>query len=338
MLSKLWFSILWIISEGKFSFRGLFIDWILVKRRNRIELTNYILGNLQTRQYTTPQRLDFLGWEQSEDMMNRVNSPEQRSIVNSKYGFKKAMYAAGVRVPEMYGYFAQKELDLEGHSRIETLQDLHDLIIERKLKKCVLKPTHSMHGVGFQIFVTGDPAGPRQINRETDPSTIFPEGMGWFMVEEFIQQHHELADINPNSLNTLRIWTFLDKSGSVETLGAFMRFSSNKTPVDNTSAGGICAKIDWAEGVISSPFFEVHSHLKRYTEHPLTGVRAHGRKIPFHKELQESVVRAAQAFPKVQLLALDFAIDEEGPVCIEGNHMGHYQGQFLIGQGFGKYA
>ncbi len=338
ILTKLWLSILWIVREKRFSFRGLFIDWILVKRRNRIELTNYVLGNLQTSRFTTSQRLDFLGWDQSEELMNRLNSPEQRKIVDNKYSFKQAMSAAGVRVAEVYGYFAHKTMNLQVPNRIETLQDLHDLLLERNLKRCVLKPTDSQHGDGFYLFVTGDPAGPRQINRKTDQSTLFTKDIDWFLIEAYVQQHQALADINPFSLNTLRIWTFLDKSGSVIILGGFMRFSSNKSPVDNTSAGGICAKINWDEGIICSPFFEVHSYLKRYTQHPLTGTRALGRKIPFHNELQESVIRAAQAFPGMGLLALDYAIDEEGPVCIEGNHMGHYQGQFLIGQGFGKYS
>ena len=51
---------------------------------------------------------------------------------------------------------------------------------------------------------------------------------GSYVFQHAIVQHDDINDIFPNSINTLRIETYLDKNNEVQILGGFMRFGSKK--------------------------------------------------------------------------------------------------------------
>src|SRR5699024_8121213 len=59
-----------------------------------------------------------------------------------------------------------------------------------------------------------------------------------YVIQPLVHQHEQLTALNRTSLNTIRILTFLNKTGGVEVKFAFVRFGIENSKVDNTSSGG----------------------------------------------------------------------------------------------------
>lgn len=147
----------------------------------------------------------------------------------------------------------------------------------------------------------------------------FMDNNGFDLAEEYIVQHPALMHLSPSAVNTIRIFTQLTASDTVEMLGCRLRISVNM-PVDNLAAGNLAAPVDTLTGVITGP--GIYSDITKPDEyvHPITGVNIIGFQIPFWKETIEMVTAAAKLHPQNRSIGWDIAITQEGPDLIEGNH------------------
>ncbi len=142
---------------------------------------------------------------------------------------------------------------------------------------------------------------------------------GYILFESFVDQHLVLNHINPKSVNTIRIVTFVNDQKQVEVWVAIIRFGWN-TSIDNFSNGGLSSNVNLYTGLIDNlakvrdPFTK-----ERYAHHPVTGNPITGVQVPFWKETIELVKRAASEVPGVRTVGWDIAITPTGPTLIEGN-------------------
>ncbi len=134
------------------------------------------------------------------------------------------------------------------------------------------------------------------------------------LVENYLVQHSEMSRIYPNSVNTMRMFTFC-KDGESHLLQTIIKFGNNGV-VDNFHSGGMYAFAD-ENGVVVTPALDKEDFV--YEKHPATGESILGFKIPMHKEAKELVERAALLVPSMGYVGWDVAISENGPVVIEGN-------------------
>lgn len=139
---------------------------------------------------------------------------------------------------------------------------------------------------------------------------------GTGIVEECVKQHHIINEINPSSVNTIRIVT-LDGDKKKGIVYAYIRIGQNGTDMDNVDCGGMACPIDLDTGIISGPGADKKGHV--YDVHPQTGIKLEGLKIPFFDEAKEMCMKATEKIPEMKYVAWDVAITETGPVFIEGN-------------------
>lgn len=139
------------------------------------------------------------------------------------------------------------------------------------------------------------------------------------LIEVFIIQHDDLMRLSPSGLNTVRIFTQLDKNNEVNILGARLRITIDSY-VDNLAAGNIAAPIDQDSGLINGPGVYSDITKKDELEHPKTKVSIIGFQIPFWKESIQMVKDAALLHPQNRSIGWDVAITNEGPELLEGNH------------------
>ncbi len=159
-----------------------------------------------------------------------------------------------------------------------------------------------------------------------------------------------MAKINPHSINSVRIITFLCTDGSVEFLGAMLRTSSSKLAIDNFSMGGIVIGIDMSTGKLkkegfinffcfkkciqmiqSSEYQTVKKNLESMRKrnlvkpgrilerHPITKTKFYNFQIPYWDDIKEMTVKAQKIFDHSKSIGWDIAISSEGPIIIEGN-------------------
>ena len=142
-----------------------------------------------------------------------------------------------------------------------------------------------------------------------------------YIVQRRIRPHPRLEPLTSGAVPTVRALTILDEQNEPEIIGASFRMSigENRT-VDNIHAGGLACRVSLNSGTLG-PASNLGSdaRLGWHSNHPTTGGLIDGTGLPFWEEVKATAIRAHSAFEGRVLIGWDIAIDDEGPIIIEGN-------------------
>lgn len=264
-----------------------------------LRYNNSILEYYQFRFFEIPEseKTEWAGTGTMYEFQRRVNPPGERQVLNDKREFYKA-YRDFCR----HGLWTLKELQ-EEPLLVERILASHD--------KLVFKDATGNCGTSVRIVPSAElnAAGLTGWMRQND----------YDMVESFIEQHPALQALSPSGVNTVRIFTLLDRDGNYHVLGCRLRISVD-SPVDNMAVGNLAAPVDEATGQVNGP--GVYSDITRKPEtvHPVTGTPIEGFQLPYWPETLELVKAASLRHPQNRSIGWDVAITPEGPGLIEGNH------------------
>jgi hypothetical protein len=156
-----------------------------------------------------------------------------------------------------------------------------------------------------------------------------------FIVQEFLEQSDLLNSLNPSSVNTLRVVSYLNKEG-VHILVSVLRIGKSGSSIDNFSAGGILC------GVLEDGYLKDKGYDPKGTQftETATGIILKDCKIPNYDKVQEMTKSMHVKVPYFKIISWDIAINKSNmPVLIEYNT--YKQGidiQMVIGPLFGKFA
>jgi hypothetical protein len=139
-----------------------------------------------------------------------------------------------------------------------------------------------------------------------------------YIIQPALQQHENLNRLNKNSVNTVRVFTYLNSNGDIAVKFAYFRFGIGDSRVDNSSSGGGMCNIK------SSGFLEEVTYDKTGIaigdQHPETGIKLNSVKIPNFNELLKQCMRSHEKFSYMRFLGWDVAVNSEGkPVLLEWN-------------------
>ena len=139
------------------------------------------------------------------------------------------------------------------------------------------------------------------------------------IVEEVVVQHESIHEFCPDTVNTIRVNTFLDAHNVVHILTTGGRFGRMGNVVDNFHGGGLSVMIDPKTGVVTSDAINrVH---ERFSKHPDTGKTFMGFQYPAWENLRKAVTKMARLVPQIPHLGWDLAINDKGEtVIIEVNN------------------
>ncbi|MGB3776093.1 MAG: sugar-transfer associated ATP-grasp domain-containing protein [Leeuwenhoekiella sp.] len=146
-----------------------------------------------------------------------------------------------------------------------------------------------------------------------------------FVYQETIQQHSDLVEIHPNSLNTIRFETYIDKKGKTHIVSCYIRFGVGTSVVDNAGAGGFFMAIDKSSGKLKGKGYQklkADGGARLFTQHPDSNYKLENFEIPHFEKACDLVFDAVSYVPE-RYVGWDIAIGEEGPVLIEGNAAPH---------------
>ena len=151
-----------------------------------------------------------------------------------------------------------------------------------------------------------------------DPAALHAElvANGQQLVEEVVVQHPELSRLEPNSVNCLRIITFLRPDGEVVVLQRVLKMGTGAV-IDNFTTGGLYTTLD-EQGRGQFGAFGKQGEIVR--EHPVTHVRIDGFQVPLWEQVGPFVDALARVEPRIPYIGWDIAITPDGPVVIEGNY------------------
>ena len=137
------------------------------------------------------------------------------------------------------------------------------------------------------------------------------------VIQRKITQHADCAKFNSSSVNSLRIYSILDKNGTAKIYSAVLRIGVGDTKVDNYASGGVSCGIT-PDGHLKK--FAYNKKGERVEKHPYTGVVFENCKIPYYDKAVELVKNIHPTISHFRSVSWDIAITEEGePILIEAN-------------------
>lgn len=194
-------------------------------------------------------------------------------------------------------------------------QDYKIISLEDALEKCIrhgrflIKPSiDSGEGRLISFFDRGN------ATRE-NILAAFSEFKANFVIQEVISQHPQLSSLNPDSINTIRVISFLYQ-GEVRILSAILRVGSPGSRVDNFGAGGCSCRI-LDDGRL---YHEAVNKKMQWSEISATGIQFQKVRVPAYDRIIEIIKKKHIQFGHFKLIGWDFGVDAEGePVFIEFN-------------------
>ena len=166
--------------------------------------------------------------------------------------------------------------------------------------------------------------------QDADEFVKYVREKGFGVLEDVVENHHVLKEINPYALNTMRMITLIGDDGKPYLLFAAQKFGLGKRIID---VFGMHSPIDLETGRIDYPFHSGRTISDiYYTEHPVTHKNVIGITVPYWEETKKMILEAAMVVPQVRYIGWDVAVTEDGPVIIEGNNFSAYDYMQLPGQ------
>ena len=260
-------------------------------------------------------------------IVNRINPPSYQKMSQDKVCEKAILQLVGIPTSRFIGSLHhQRGLSPSGQ-RLTGPDELYQLLISRpEIDRLCFKLVEGFGGQGFQAVETirdGD-LKLRSLNSGQVLSVqeflsgvlALDQGMG-YVVEEYIEQHPDLASLNPSSVNTIRVWVGCVNGKSV-IIDAFLRVGGRGSLVDNTSLGAHIFQLDRESGTIGVGMVK-NIYNDTFQHHRDSGERISGRTLPFWHESLDLARQAVVAFPHISFAGVDIAITEKGPAVIELN-------------------
>lgn len=274
--------------SGK-SFLGTCVDMTKCGLRYQAGYNDY--REFEFYNLTPEQRETFLTRGKNNEIVRRYNDKEYFDLFNDKLKFNA----------EFDRFLGREWIDVFSASPEEFGEFL------KRNPVIIAKPLDGEGGKGIDRYDAAD--YPDAISLYTLISERKQR-----LVEAFVRQHPEMSRLYPNSVNTLRMFTFC-KDGEGHFLQAILKIG-NGGVIDNFSSGGMYTYTD-ENGVVDIPAVDQADNL--YEKHPITGTEIIGFKVPLYGEAVKLVEEAATVVPQVAYVGWDVAIGEDGPVLIEGN-------------------
>lgn len=201
-------------------------------------------------------------------------------------------------------FISRKWLYINSSTTEEQLNTFYESLNGRSF---IIKPNDLYYGLGIRIC-----------SEYTDLQSLTSQaGGGGYVVEEVITNDSSIKQLNPTSLNTIRVVTCIDQSGTPHILAAILRTGNKGSVIDNARGGGSFYHIDIDTGVIDTKGRDSLGNY--YTNHPSSNIKMVGFNIPRFDNLKEYAKKLALNIRDSRYVGWDIAITNNGFEVIEGN-------------------
>ncbi len=180
-------------------------------------------------------------------------------------------------------------------------------------KPLIIKPTiDSGRGNQVEIFTMKNKVAKYKNLRAKNIFKMYNKD---FIIQEFVDQSQALKELNPSSLNTIRIMTYLRPDG-VYVLSSVLKVGKAGSPVDNYACGGIIIGID-SKGYLSKNGYLKNGEILTKTH---TDIVFEGFRIPNYASIVKMAKTMHPIVPYFKFVSWDIGLDNtDSPIFIEYN-------------------
>ena len=274
--------------------------------------------------------------------LDRVNPYSYRIMARNKVLAKALLRFYGIPDAEYIAFFSRHGGVSANGSEIASLDDLGRVLGENAaLSRVCFKPVEGSGGDGFCAAEIMRDRETRLRSLADGAELSVPEYIERYLgrclasdyiVESYLEQHPALAEFNPSSLNTLRVWVGRSRNGQIEILGAYLRVGRAGCLVDNRLSGGFGIAVDFDTFMTRVAIPQDGKTGQAFRDHPDSGIDMGDRQLPFRKEVIDLSRRVLEVLPSTQFVGLDVAFTPDRPVLIEFNLAPSAIGASVIGK------
>ncbi len=189
------------------------------------------------------------------------------------------------------------------------------------LGEAIIKPTiggNSGKGIMFCDFINGE-----DINKDTSIDYLVNSDYKDFIIQEKMVQHSSFSALYPNSINTIRIITYI-ANGKVHHSDLCLRIGTGNSKVDNIHAGGLVIGLS-NDGILMEDAYKLgySDNSVIFKKHPDTNIEFKNYKLEGIKDIIDAAMELHGLTPHIGIVSWDFMVDKGGhSVLIEANYMG----------------
>lgn len=156
-----------------------------------------------------------------------------------------------------------------------------------------------------------------------------------FIVQKFVDQSKAMRILNPSSLNTFRVVSYLNNEG-VHILSVNAKIGGENNYTDNYTTGGFICGID-QNGKFKSKGYSKNGGVLEKTA---TGIKLQGYLVPNYKSMIKMVKSMHLRVPYFRLISWDIGVNsEDSPILIEFNTYNQgFEQQICNGPLFGEFT
>lgn len=214
---------------------------------------------------------------------------------------------AGGRFPTALGAES-----VDGFERYDAPSYVRSLL--RAQDAVVLKPLLGSGGRGVYVVETDEESDGYRVNGSTYEAAdlgALVGGLDAYAVTERVDQSAFMADLFPDSANTIRVVTMWDYEADEPFVAwAHARIGTPASaPLDNISQGGLQAglDVDTGELLYAADITDKRSPVgvEWYDSHPSTDTPIVGRSVPRWSEIADELARVAEGVPQFPYVGWD---------------------------------
>ena len=241
---------------------------------------------------------------------------EDKSLLHTLYGDVENLYIPKTIVQKTYGIY----FDTTGNpiSCEEALKIVDNYL--KKYGKAIIKPTiETSSGENVRILSLKDNCTDKYKDN--------------FIIQELVENQADIKRLNPNSLNTMRVITYIC-GDEYFVAPIILRMGGGASHLDNAHAGGIFISVD-DNGVLGDKAYSEFGG--GYQKHPYTNVKFQNYKIVGVDKIKQVAIKCHQKTPQLKMISWDLTINKDGvPTLIESNQFGQavWMSQIAHGKSF----
>lgn len=281
----------------------------------------------------------FLNWREQQRALTVLNPRKYFMVARNKWLTHQILEAVGIKERARLLCYYNPEMGVNNGTNARDLAGVKKLLKEAGIESVIVKTTESSHGDNVVVVKRMQDAGEDMTLTRFDGVKVKLSDLlkqEPLIFEEVITQSRQFEELNPSSVNTLRIMTTLMPDGSAKVIAAFFKAGRSGKCVDNAGSGGnVDAGVNVSNGTLIAPrVFDGFRNSYPTDEHPDSKVNLKDFKIENWEEIKRQVEGFQQRLTFVKAAGWDIAITDRGPVVIEVNDMWDRIGQVFIGKGW----
>ena len=250
------------------------------------------------------------------DLAHKLNDAQMADLCGAKVMLSFFLDSPELEncIPKHYAYKIQGYY-YDGNRSVLTCEELAERVAN--VGACVFKSSDGSQGRGVCMLDIKDG---RDVKTGQSILELFQSTKGDFVLQERITEHSALSHLSPNSLNTIRITTYICQ-GKVYHAPIAIRFGVGDSFVDNLHAGGLGIGVQ-DDGTLLKTAWRIDSRHQgiAYTQNPNNGEPFEGYKIPYMDRVIDFTEKNHGRIPGMGMVSWDIVISEDGrPIVIEVN-------------------